>query len=187
MESVMAAVVRGWAFAHHADLIWMETASPDMMELTNFSEGVRSKRPETMLAYNLSPSFNWVASGMNDMQMMDFIPRIAKLGFITVVEFHDDALVIDTFAKDYAQRGMLAYVDRIQREERNNGVDTLAHQKWSGANYYGVTEDQFKETWTRKGSMGVSEGTIVVAKQNPLTLRKGSTAFTTMCGVCVAV
>ncbi|XP_010532479.1 PREDICTED: isocitrate lyase isoform X2 [Tarenaya hassleriana] len=138
--SVMAAVVRGWAFAPHADLIWMETASPDLNECTQFAQGVKSRAPEIMLAYNLSPSFNWDASGMSDQQMMEFIPKIAKLGFvwqfITLAGFHADALVIDTFAKDYARRGMLAYVERIQREERSNGVDTLAHQKWSGANYY---------------------------------------------------
>ncbi|XP_018458533.2 isocitrate lyase [Raphanus sativus] len=186
--SVTAAVVRGWAFAQIADLIWMETASPDLKECTQFAEGVKSKTPEVMLAYNLSPSFNWDASGMTDQQMMEFIPRIARLGycwqFITLAGFHADALVVDTFAKDYARRGMLAYVERIQREERSNGVDTLAHQKWSGANYYdrylktvqggisstaamgkGVTEEQFKESWTRPGADGMGEGTsLVVAK-----------------------
>jgi isocitrate lyase len=138
--SVAAAVVRGWAFAQIADIIWMETASPDLNECTQFAEGIKSKTPEVMLAYNLSPSFNWDASGMTDQQMVEFIPRIARLGycwqFITLAGFHADALVVDTFAKDYARRGMLAYVERIQREERTHGVDTLAHQKWSGANYY---------------------------------------------------
>ncbi|XP_039014888.1 isocitrate lyase-like [Hibiscus syriacus] len=186
--SVMAAVVRGRAFAHHADLIWMETSSPDLVECTKFAEAVKSMHPELMLAYNLSPSFNWDASGMTDEQMRDFIPRIAKLGFcwqfITLAGFHADALVTDTFARDFARRGMLAYVERIQREERNNGVDTLAHQKWSGANFYdrylktvqggiastaamgkGVTEEQFKETWTRPGAGGIgTEGNVVVAK-----------------------
>ncbi|KAG9454146.1 hypothetical protein H6P81_007050 [Aristolochia fimbriata] len=186
--SVEAAIVRAWAFAPHADLIWMETAKPNLAECTKFSQGVKSMRPETMLAYNLSPSFNWDASGMSDEEMKDFIPRIAKLGFcwqfITLAGFHADALVIDTFAKDFARRGMLAYVERIQREERNNGVDTLAHQKWSGANYYdkvlktvqggisstaamgkGVTEEQFKETWSGGGgNMGMNGGAMVVAK-----------------------
>lgn len=138
--SVMAAIVRGWAFASHADIIWMETSSPDLVECTNFANGVKSKCPEIMLAYNLSPSFNWDASGMSDDQMKDFIPKIAKLGFcwqfITLAGFHADALIVDTFAKDFAKRGMLAYVEKIQREERKHEVDTLAHQKWSGANYY---------------------------------------------------
>ncbi|CAI9772738.1 unnamed protein product [Fraxinus pennsylvanica] len=168
-------IVRGWAFAPHSDLIWMETSSPDLVECTKFADGVKSMHPQIMLAYNLSPSFNWDASGMNDQQMIDFIPRIAKLGycwqFITLAGFHADALIIDTFAKDFARRGMLAYVEKIQREERKHGVDTLAHQKWSGANYYdrvlrtvqggitstaamgkGVTEEQFQETWSRPGN-----------------------------------
>jgi len=138
--SVEAAIIRGWAFAPHTDIIWMETSSPDLAECTKFANGVKSLQPEIMLAYNLSPSFNWDASGMTDQQMMEFIPMIARLGFcwqfITLAGFHADALIIDTFAKDFARRGMLAYVERIQREERNNGVDTLAHQKWSGANFY---------------------------------------------------
>lgn len=135
-----AAVVRGRAFAPHADIIWMETSSPDLNECTEFATGIKAAHPEIMLAYNLSPSFNWDASGMTDVDMVEFIPKIARLGFcwqfITLAGFHADALVVDTFARDFAHRGMLAYVERIQREERNNGVDTLAHQKWSGANYY---------------------------------------------------
>ncbi|XP_047061895.1 isocitrate lyase [Lolium rigidum] len=170
--SVAAAVVRGRAFAPHADMLWMETSSPNIAECTAFAQGVKAAFPGTMLAYNLSPSFNWDASGMTDAGMAAFIPHVAKLGyvwqFITLAGFHADALVTDTFARDFARRGMLAYVERIQREERNNGVETLEHQKWSGANYYdrvlktvqggisstaamgkGVTEDQF---WTKPGA-----------------------------------
>lgn len=163
--SVDAAIIRGRAFAPHADLIWMETASPDLAECTKFAGGIKSKHPEIMLAYNLSPSFNWDASGMTDEEMKDFIPRIAKLGFcwqfITLAGFHADALVVDTFAKDYARRGMLAYVERIQREERNNGVDTLAHQKWSGANYY----DKYLKT-----VQGGISSTAAMGKGKPFSL-----------------
>lgn len=163
--SVDSAIIRGWAFAPHADLIWMETASPDLAECTKFAGGIKSKHPEIMLAYNLSPSFNWDGSGMTDEEMKDFIPRIAKLGFcwqfITLAGFHADALVVDTFAKDYARRGMLAYVERIQREERNNGVDTLAHQKWSGANYY----DKYRKT-----VQGGISSTAAMGKGKPFSL-----------------
>ncbi|KAH0454713.1 hypothetical protein IEQ34_016637 [Dendrobium chrysotoxum] len=188
--SVEAAVVRGRAFAPHADLIWMETSSPDLVECGKFAQGMKASHPEIMLAYNLSPSFNWDAAGMTDEEMREFIPRIAKMGFcwqfITLGGFHADALVTDTFAREFAQRGMLAYVERIQREERNNGVDTLAHQKWSGANYYdrylktvqggisstaamgkGVTEEQFKEeSWS--GTRGLGQGGITVDAQSRL-------------------
>uniref|UniRef100_A0ACD6A8G4 Uncharacterized protein n=1 Tax=Avena sativa TaxID=4498 RepID=A0ACD6A8G4_AVESA len=138
--SVAAAIVRGRAFAPHADVLWMETSSPDIDECTAFAEGVHAVLAETMLSYNLSPSFNWDASGMSDADMAAFIPRVAGMGyvwqFITLAGFHADALVTDTFARDFAARGMLAYVERIQREERRHGVETLEHQKWSGANFY---------------------------------------------------
>lgn len=38
--------------------------------------------PGAMLAYNLSPSFNWDAAGMSDVQISSFIGDLAKLGFV---------------------------------------------------------------------------------------------------------
>jgi isocitrate lyase len=90
-----------------------------------------------MLSYNLSPSFNWDTSGMTDAQMETFVWDLAKMGycwqFITLAGFHCDALAVDLFAKDYAKRGAAAYVQMIQRKEREHGVETLLHQKWSGS------------------------------------------------------
>ena len=40
---------------------------------------------------------------------------------------------ITLFARDYATRGAAAYVQLIQRKERENKVETLTHQKWSGS------------------------------------------------------
>ncbi|KAI8846473.1 isocitrate lyase [Chytridium lagenaria] len=162
-----ACTSRAIAYAAYADLLWMETKSPIYSQAKEFSEGVLAAHPEIMLAYNLSPSFNWDAAGMSDNQIRTFIDDLGKLGFvwqfITLAGFHSDALITDLFARDYASRGMLAYVEGIQRMERKNGVETLAHQKWSGAEYYdnliktvqggvastaamgkGVTETQFK-------------------------------------------
>lgn len=159
-------IARGRAFAPYADLLWMETAKPTVRQAKDFAQSVLAVHPWAKLAYNQSPSFNWDAAGMSDQEMRTFIWDLAKVGFcwqfITLAGFHCDALNIDNFAKDYATRGMLAYVETIQRGERKNGVETLAHQKWSGANYVdsqlktvtgglsstsamgkGVTEDQF--------------------------------------------
>ena len=160
------AINRAVAFGPHTDLLWMETKKPINAQAKEFSEGVLSKYPNKMLSYNLSPSFNWDAAGMDDQQIGSFIADLGKLGFvwqfITLAGFHSNAVGIDLFARDYAKRGMLAYVEGIQRKEREFGVDTLQHQKWSGANYYdeiikvvqggvastaamgiGVTESQF--------------------------------------------
>ncbi|KAG0265380.1 isocitrate lyase 1 [Actinomortierella ambigua] len=160
------AINRAAAFAPYSDLLWMETKSPILAQATEFSRGVLAKHPQVMLAYNLSPSFNWDAAGMTDNDMRVFISELGKLGFswqfITLAGFHANALGIDVFAREFADKGMYAYVNGVQRQERSNGVETLAHQNWSGANYYdnliktvtggvsstaamgaGVTESQF--------------------------------------------
>jgi isocitrate lyase len=132
-------VHRAWAFAPHADLIWMECVMANVDEAREFAHGVHSKYPDQLLAYNCSPSFNWDASGMNDDGILSFQKDIAAMGyvwqFITLAGFHLDSLMADRFARDYEKRYMLAYVEMIQRPERKEGVETLTHQKWSGANY----------------------------------------------------
>jgi len=130
-------IQRAIAFAPYADCIWMETGKPILSQATQFATEVKTRVPHQMLAYNLSPSFNWDASGMTDAQMQSFIWDLAKLGFcwqfITLAGFHCDALSIDIFAREYATRGAAAYVQLIQRQERENKVETLTHQKWSGS------------------------------------------------------
>eukprot|EP00403_Amphidinium_massartii_P021804 CAMPEP_0178399366 /NCGR_PEP_ID=MMETSP0689_2-20121128/15244_1 /TAXON_ID=160604 /ORGANISM="Amphidinium massartii, Strain CS-259" /LENGTH=548 /DNA_ID=CAMNT_0020020143 /DNA_START=102 /DNA_END=1748 /DNA_ORIENTATION=- len=130
-------IERAIAFAPYADAIWMETGKPILSQAKQFAGEVKAAVPHQMLAYNLSPSFNWDSAGMTDAEMESFIWDLAKLGFcwqfITLAGFHCDALSIDLFAKEYAKRGAAAYVQLIQRKEREQGVETLTHQKWSGS------------------------------------------------------
>ena len=90
-----------------------------------------------MLAYNLSPSFNWDASGMTDAQLASFNDELGRLGytwqFITLAGCHSNGLIVTRLARSYGDQGMLAYVRDIQRVERDSGVELLTHQKWSGA------------------------------------------------------
>ena len=68
-----------------------------------------------------------------------YIQRLADLGyswqFITLAGLHSTALISDTFAKEFAKRGMRAYGELIQEPEMKNKIDVVTHQKWSGANY----------------------------------------------------
>merc|ERR1711985_200318 len=132
-------IKRAIAWNDAYDCVWMETGKPILAQAKQFSTEVLKACPGSMLAYNLSPSFNWDGAGMTDAQMESFVWDIAKMGFcwqfITLAGFHCNALSIDLFARDYAKRGALAYVEGIQRQERKNGVETLTHQKWSGADY----------------------------------------------------
>ena len=93
--------------------------------------------PDQMLAYNLSPSFNWDASGMTDTELAIFNDELGRLGytwqFITLAGFHSNGLIITELARSFGDRGMLAYVQTIQRKEREKQIDLLKHQKWSGA------------------------------------------------------
>lgn len=167
LGGTFACIHRAIAYAPYADLIWMESKKPIYSQAKEFADGVHAVHPNQKLAYNLSPSFNWDAAGISDDEIRTFIADIGKLGFcwqfITLAGMHSNGLITDLFARDYAERGMLAYVEGIQRKEREFGVETLSHQKWSGAEYIdnlmktatggvsstaamgkGVTESQFK-------------------------------------------
>jgi isocitrate lyase len=130
--------VRAIAFSTISDVIWMETATPDIQEADEFHHLVHAAVPHQMLAYNLSPSFNWSVTGMDDNGIRNFQTELGKRGFtwhfITLAGFHTNALAIDQFAKAYAgPNRVLSYVTMIQREEKRLNVETLTHQKWSGA------------------------------------------------------
>ncbi len=58
-----AAVSRALAFAPYADMIWLETKTPDLKQAQSFARRIREKFPRKWLVYNLSPSFNWSAHG----------------------------------------------------------------------------------------------------------------------------
>ncbi len=62
-----AAVSRALAFAPYADMIWLETKTPDLKQAQSFARRIREKFPGKWLVYNLSPSFNWSAHGYSGM------------------------------------------------------------------------------------------------------------------------
>merc|ERR1712129_537169 len=148
---------------------WMETGQAGIPQAKEFADDVHSYVPHLMLAYNNSPSFNWDKSGMSDDQMKTFIWDLAKMGFcwqfITLAGFHMDSLGISLFARAYKKDGMKAYVQMIQRQEREHGVETLTHQKWSGA--------QLVDSYLNTVTSGKSSTDILGALKNkPDALRK---------------
>ena len=128
---------RAREFLKVADMVWMETPQPDVPVARKFAELVKIDHPYKLLAYNLSPSFNWSAAGMSNDQIANFCADLGRMGyawqFITLAGFHMNALASEKFSKDYAERKMLAYVEKVQRKEDKYSVDQLTHQKWSGA------------------------------------------------------
>ncbi|KAK0645187.1 Isocitrate lyase [Lasiodiplodia hormozganensis] len=132
------AIVRAVEFAPYADLVWMETKTPDYKQTKQFADGVHAVWPSQKLAYNLSPSFNWGRS-MSPEEQETYICRLGKLGycwqFVTLAGLHSTALMTDDFSRGFATRGMRAYGEMIQEPELERGCEVVRHQKWSGANY----------------------------------------------------
>src|SRR5204863_6685515 len=107
--------------APYADILWMETKTADLHDAKIFADAIHAEYPDRMLAYNLSPSFNWDTTGMTDEQMRRFPEELGKLGFvfnfITYGGHQIDGLAGEEFATALSQDGMLALA-RLQRKFR---------------------------------------------------------------------
>lgn len=134
-----AATKRAIEYAPFADLLWVETGDPNVANAAQFSGEIRAKYPGKGLVYNLSPSFNWMSHGFTNETLKSFIWDIAKHGFvlqlISLAGLHSTATISNELSKAFKDEGMLAYVNLVQRREKELGVDVLTHQKWSGASY----------------------------------------------------
>lgn len=132
-------ISRSRSFAPYADMTWMEAKRPDYAQAKEFTMGVRKIHCTAMFAYNVFPSLFWDKMGMSDAEIRDFQTKIGKLGFvfqfIPLAGFHVSGLHMDLLARSYREDDMLAYMREVQRVERDNGIEILAHQKWSGADY----------------------------------------------------
>jgi isocitrate lyase len=115
------AIAKSLAVAPFADIIWMETKTADLHDAKIFADAIHAVYPEKMLAYNLSPSFNWDTTGMSEDEMRQFPAELGKLGFvfnfITYGGHQVDGLTGEEFATALKEDGMLALA-RLQRKLR---------------------------------------------------------------------
>lgn len=115
------AIAKSLAAAPFADLLWMETKTADLEDARQFADAIHEVFPDKMLAYNLSPSFNWDTTGMTDEEMKKFPEEIGKLGFvfdfITYGGHQIDGMAAEEFATALMEDGMLALA-RVQRRLR---------------------------------------------------------------------
>ncbi len=115
------AIAKSLAVAPFADILWMETKTADIEDAEKFAKAIHAQFPDKMLAYNLSPSFSWDTTGMNDEQMKRFPEELGKRGFvfnfITYGGHQIDGLAAEEFATALKQDGMLALA-RLQRKFR---------------------------------------------------------------------
>ncbi|OBH59945.1 isocitrate lyase [Mycobacterium mantenii] len=115
------AIAKSLAAAPFADILWMETKTADLADAKQFADAIHAEFPDQMLAYNLSPSFNWDTTGMTDDQMKQFPEELGKMGFvfnfITYGGHQIDGVAAEEFATSLQQDGMLALA-RLQRKMR---------------------------------------------------------------------
>ena len=116
------ATARGLATAPFADLIWRETAKPDLADDKAWADEIHAVHPEKMLAYNLSPSWNWDVWGFTDDQIRNFASELGKMGyvfnFITYGGHQTEALMNGRLARALKEEGVLGFVRLIQRALR---------------------------------------------------------------------
>jgi isocitrate lyase len=143
---VPAAIARALAYAPYADLLWFETAKPDLGEAREFAAEIHKAHPGKQLAYNCSPSFNWKLH-LREKQLLSFQEDLAALGykfqFVTLSGFHVLNHSMFTLAREYKKRGMAAYAELQAQEfaEEGKGYEATKHQEFVGAGYFDdVTE-----------------------------------------------
>ena len=140
-NGIGSCISRGLSYAPHADLLWMETSTPDLGVAAEFAEAIHSVYPDQMLAYNCSPSFNWRAN-LDDATIAKFQKELAAMGykfqFITLAGFHALNHSMFALARGYAEEGMPAYV-RLQDAEfgsEEDGYTATRHQREVGTGYF---------------------------------------------------
>jgi isocitrate lyase len=139
---IETAIARGLAFAPYADLLWCETAHPDMAEARRFAEAIHAELPGKLLAYNCSPSFNWKAQ-LDPAAIARFQRELGAMGykfqFVTLAGFHALNLGMFELARAYKETGMTAYSRLQEREfenERLAGYRAVKHQAFVGTGYF---------------------------------------------------
>ncbi len=140
------AIARGLAYAPYADMLWMETSTPDLAQAEAFATAIHAAHPGKLLAYNCSPSFNW-RKNLSDAQIADFQRELGRLGyrfqFITLAGFHALNHTMFELAGAYREEGMTAYA-RLQTAEfasEPRGYTATRHQREVGTGYFDAVSE----------------------------------------------
>ena len=137
------AISRGLAYAPYADMLWCETAKPDLDEARKFAEAIKKEFPDQLLAYNCSPSFNW-KKNLDDATIAKFQAELSAMGykyqFITLAGIHNMWYNMFELAYNYSRgEGMKHYVEMVQEPEfaaAERGYTFVAHQQEVGTGYF---------------------------------------------------
>lgn len=135
------AITKSLAYAEIADVIWCETNNPDLGFAKEFADEIKLKYPQKILAYNCSPSFNWVDK-FTDEEIRTFQEKLSsfgyKLQFVSLAGFHSLSSSMYQLGKEFKGGDMSAIV-KLQELGFNlskEGYTAIKHQQEVGGNYY---------------------------------------------------
>jgi isocitrate lyase len=83
---------------------------------------------------------------------------------------HSNATATFELSQAFKEDGMLAYVNLVQKKEKEIGCDVLTHQKWSGASLIDGMLGVIQSGSSSSKSMG--EGNTEDSKQDLLGLQR---------------
>ncbi len=135
------AIARALSYAPYVDMLWFETATPDLGEAKKFAEKMHAKFPGKLLAYNCSPSFNWKAK-LDQPTIAKFQRELGAMGFkfqfVTLAGFHALNYSMFKLAHGYRDRGMAAYSELQEAEfaAEADGYTATKHQHEVGTGYF---------------------------------------------------
>ena len=165
------AIDRGLSYAPYADLLWCETAKPNLKEAKKFADAVHAKYPGKLLCYNCSPSFNW-KENLDEETMKTFREQLFAMGykyqFITLAGWHNLNLGMFTLSKNYLENGMLAYSNMQEKEfeSEKHGFRSTKHQGFVGTGYFDKVQNTIMQGKTDTVAMKGSTETDQFASTN---------------------
>ncbi len=126
------------------DVIWAEFNNTDLVQPTEFAEGVRKHYPAQMLGFNLSPSLYFGRAKQAGHLITN--QQLADLGYIlqfsTLFNFRTAGQALERGLRKFLNQGLEALADlQIEEESHPDGPpSTRMHQKFAGMDRWLVME-----------------------------------------------
>lgn len=135
-----ACVTRGLAFAPYADLLWLETETPDLAAARAFAQIIHSQYPDKMLAYSCSPSCGW-DEHLDDADLAKFQKELAVMGYrFQFITPAGSGQPVSGPVDGDTRRDMSPYIPRQEQEFSHAPLGYSAtatrHESESGTGYH---------------------------------------------------
>ena len=135
------AITKSLAYAKYSDVIWCETNDPDLGFAKEFAQEIKSKFPNKFLAYNCSPSLNWMDK-FSKKELNNFQESLFDFGynlqFVSLAGFHSMISSFYELGANFKEINMEAIANLQLKETQMSkiGYTGLKHQQEVGSNYY---------------------------------------------------